>query len=167
METLLDTEIAVGKQTQTINFPPLNRRVYRTPASDAYRDVPLPPFPSTDPDVVRIRALDVVSGPYSAEDDDNEKLCALLKKELSQNKKVVLSLKGMTPTTIFYAEVLGTLYEELPCELLDKNLSVVDIPGAGDVLIKRAVRMGKLYQYDRPKHDRIIESFIRTIEEYT
>jgi hypothetical protein len=163
METMVKEKTAVKTQTKKGDFPTLGGVRYTTATSDDYRDLLSRP----DAEPLYVRAIDIVSGPFAAEDDDEEKVYNLLKKGLSQKRKVVLSLAGLKILGGFCNETVGRLYEEFPREFLDANLQCVDIPAGGTPSLEDAIRMGILYRYDRPRHDRYVERFERLIEEYT
>jgi hypothetical protein len=170
METMLEERVSVKTRTKKVKISPLGgvmpppvQTWHATSPDINYRDL-LPPV-HTEPEPLYIRALDVVSGPFAAEDDDQEKVYNLLKDGLLSKRKVVLSLSGIKMLSLFCNGTVGRLYAELPRELLDANLRCVDAAARGP--LEDAIEMGTLYQYDRPQHARCIETYERLIEEYT
>jgi hypothetical protein len=163
METMVKEKTAVRTQTKKVDFSTLGGVRYMPFSSDDYRDLLSRP----EPEPLYIKAIDIVSGPFLAEDDDGEKVYDLLKKGLLAGRKVVLSMAGLKILSWFCTETVGRLYRELPRELVEPNLKVVDMNGAGEVHLRDAIKMGLLYRYDRPLHDKFIERFERLIEEYT
>jgi hypothetical protein len=160
METMVKEKTAVRTQTKKVDFPTLGGVRYMTTTSDDYRD--LLSRPEAEP--LYIKAIDVVSGPFGGEDDE-EKVYNLVKTGLLQKRKVVLSLSGIRMLGLFCNGTVGRLYAELPREFLDANLRCVD--ASADSLLRDAIEMGTLYQYNRPLHAELIDTYERLIEEYT
>jgi hypothetical protein len=160
METMLKEKPAVRTRTKRVDIPPFVGVRYMPLSSDDYRDLLSRP----EPEPLYIKAIDVVSGPFGGEADE-EKVYNLVKTGLMQKRKVVLSLSGIRMLGLFCNGTVGRLYAELPREFLDANLRCVD--ASADSLLRDAIEMGTLYQYDRPRHARCIERYERLIEEYT
>jgi hypothetical protein len=164
---MLKEKPAVKTRTKRVDIPTLGGVRYTSLSSDDYRDLLSRPAAESAPAPLYIRAIDIVSGPFLMEDDDGARVYDLLKEGLLRNRKVVLSMSGLKILGWFCTETVGRLYRELPRELVEPNLKVVDMNGAGEVHLRDAIRMGLLYRYDRPMHDKFIEIHERTIEEYT
>jgi hypothetical protein len=165
METMVKEKTTVRTQTKKVDFSTLGGVRYTTATSDDYRDLLSRPEPEPEP--LYIKAIDVVSGPFAAEDDDEEKVYNLLRSGLLSNRRVVLSLSGIKMVSGFCCGTVGHLYRELPRELVDMNLKVVDMPHGMDFILEEVREMGILYRYDRPQWIEMGERWERLIEEYT
>jgi hypothetical protein len=144
METMLEERVSVKTRTKKVKISPLGGVRYMTSSSDDYRDWVSPPRTVAEPEPLYIRALDVVSGPFAAEDDDEEKIYNLLKAGLLSGRKVVFSLSGIKILSGFCSMTVGRLYGELPRELLDANLRCVDMPAGGEFMLHDAIEIGIL-----------------------
>jgi hypothetical protein len=174
METMLEERVAIKTRTKKVKISPLGgimpppvQTWHATSPDINYRDLLSPPWTVAEPEPLYIRALDVVSGPFAAEDDDEEKVYNLLKSGLLSNRKVVFSLAGIKMLSGFCSMTVGRLYGEMPRELLDANLRCVDMPAGLEFLLQEAIEIGILYQYDRPQYERDADRFEQLIEEYT
>jgi hypothetical protein len=108
-----------------------------------------------DADTVQINLLDVTEG------DDSwrymDRVYDAVKAQLTQNKKVVLSFKGMDDVSPGHLSLsVGKLYDDYLPEEIEQRLTMVDVPWHRDTEITHFYKMGRLYRYNKPEHDRIL-----------
>jgi hypothetical protein len=98
--------------------------------------------------------LSVIGEPFVC-DDEGMKLYPILKRALSQGRKVTLSIAGLHIIGGFFDESIGKLYGDFPEERVDAGVKVVDGHDGDACLLKDAIRWAKKYYYHRDAYDRI------------
>jgi len=97
-----------------------------------------------------INIVNVVGSSFCIEAEDGQKVFGLIKKAISDNRKVTLSFLNVEMlTTAFLNTAIGQLYGSFSEELIKTNLQVVDMSQSGLISLKRVVDTAKLY-YDDP-----------------
>jgi hypothetical protein len=103
---------------------------------------------------VKINAMDVTDGSRSFK--DMWKIYEAVKTPLEQNKKVVLSFKGMGDVAPGQLSLsVDKLYDDFLPEKIEQLLVMTDYPKHRNTDIALVYKMGRLYRYNRPEYDRI------------
>ena len=108
-----------------------------------------------------INIVNSVGNSFCIEADDGQKVFELIKKVLSENRKVTLSFLNVEMlTTAFLNTAIGQLYRDFPEELIKKNLKVENISQSGLVSLKRVVDTAKLFYKDPEAMQRSINDIL-------
>ena len=108
-----------------------------------------------------INIVNVVGDSFCIEAEDGKKVFELIKKVLTEKRKVTLSFLNVEMlTTAFLNTAIGQLYRDFPEELIKENLRVESISQSGLVSLKRVVDTAKLYYKDPDAMQRSINEIL-------
>jgi len=97
-------------------------------------------------ETITINIVNTVGDSFCVEAADGQKVFELIKKALSDKRKVTLSFLNVEMlTTAFLNTAIGQLYKDFSEELIKKNLKVENMSQNGLVSLKRVVDTAKLY----------------------
>jgi hypothetical protein len=110
--------------------------------------------------IIVINVLNVVGSPFCVQADDGDKIFALVKKALTEKRRIALSFLNVEMlTSAFLNTAIGQLYRDFTEEEIKMGLSVRDLSPSGLVALKRVVETAKLYY----KYPDAMEQSIREI----
>jgi hypothetical protein len=115
--------------------------------------------------VTNISVANVIGDMYGVEADEGQKVYELVKKALTENRKVVLSFLNIEMlTTAFLNTAIGQLYKDFSEKEIKENLRVENISDSGKVVLKRVVDTAKLFYNDPENFQRMQNSIDKILE---
>lgn len=113
---------------------------------------------------IMINVFNTVGNSFCVEADDGQKVYELIKKALSENKKIKISFQNIEMiTSAFLNTAVGQLYRDFNEDLIKRSLSVDQISNDDKVLLKRVTTTAKLFFKDP---DRIQNSINEVLGEH-
>jgi len=108
-----------------------------------------------------INIVNAVGDSFCVDAEDGQKVFELIKKVLSEKRKITLSFLNVEMlTTAFLNTAIGQLYRDFPEELIKENLKVENMNQSGLVSLKRVVDTAKLYYKDPDAMQRSINDIL-------
>lgn len=108
-----------------------------------------------------INIVNTVGDSFCVEAEDGQKVFELIKKVLTEKRKVTLSFLNVEMlTTAFLNTAIGQLYRDFPEEFIKENLRVENLSQSGLVSLKRVVDTAKLYYKDPDAMQRSINDIL-------
>lgn len=108
-----------------------------------------------------INIVNTVGDSFCVEADDGQKVFELIKKVLTEKRKVTLSFLNVEMlTTAFLNTAIGQLYRDFSEDLIRENLKVENLSQSGLVSLKRVVDTAKLYYKDPEAMQRSINDIL-------
>lgn len=108
-----------------------------------------------------INIFNTVGSSYCVESEDGQKVFDLIKKAITENRKVILSFLNVDMlTTAFLNTAIGQLYGQFPEATIKENLQVENLSQSGMVSLKRVVETAKLYYKDPDAMQRSINEIL-------
>ena len=108
-----------------------------------------------------INIVNIVGDTFCVEAEDGQKVFDLIKKALSEKRKVTLSFLNVEMlTTAFLNTAVGQLYRDFSEELIKESLQVENLSDSGKVSLKRVVDTAKLYYKDPEAMQRSINEIL-------
>lgn len=100
---------------------------------------------------ITIHVFNTVGNSFCVEAEDGDKVYALIKKALEEEKNVKVSFQNIELlTSAFLNTAIGQLYKDFPEEKIKKHLSIDQLSMQDVALLKRVISTAKLY-YQNPK----------------
>ncbi len=108
-----------------------------------------------------INILNVVGDTFCVEAEDGQKVFELIKKVLSEGRKVSISFLNIEMlTTAFLNTAIGQLYRDYSEDVIKQNITVLDLSQNGIISLKRVVETAKLYYKDPDAMQRSIDDIL-------
>ncbi len=102
-------------------------------------------------EAIMINVFNTVGNSFCVESDDGDKVYALLKKALLEEKKVKLTFQNVQLlTSAFLNTAIGQVYRDFPEDKIKRLLSVEQLSQEDMALLKRVTSTAKLY-YKNPE----------------
>jgi mRNA-degrading endonuclease HigB of HigAB toxin-antitoxin module len=105
-----------------------------------------------------INVKEVIDNTY-ASDEEGKKIYPLVKQALSEGRKVVISVKGLSLKVDggFFDQAVCQAYGDFEEAFVDSHIEVVDFAGAQKVFLDDAREISKMYFYAREHYDAWME----------
>lgn len=108
-----------------------------------------------------INIVNVVGSTYCIEAEDGQRIFELVKKVVSENRKITLSFMNVEMlTTAFLNTCIGQLYRDFSDQQIRECLKVSNMSTSGLVSLKRVVDTAKLYYKDPDAMQRSIDDIL-------
>ncbi len=108
-----------------------------------------------------ISIVNTVGSSFCVEAEDGQQVFELIKKVLSEKRKITLSFLNVEMlTTAFLNTAIGQLYRDFPEDLIRENLKVEHLSQSGMVSLKRVNDTAKLYYKDPEAMQRSIKDIL-------
>jgi len=108
-----------------------------------------------------INIVSVVGNAFCVEAEDGQKVFELIKKVLTEKRKLTLSFMNVEMlTTAFLNTAIGQLYRDFSEEFIREHLNVENLNQSGLVSLKRVVDTAKLYYKDPGAMQRSIDEIL-------
>jgi hypothetical protein len=105
---------------------------------------------------ITLKIYEIVGSEFCVAADDGQKIYEQLALALQKNLRVQLSFINVTRLTSAFLNVaIGQLYGEFPNDLIQANLSVINMEADDRELLKRVIETAKVYFKDPIRFDRI------------
>jgi hypothetical protein len=116
--------------------------------------------------IININVANIIGDVYGVEAEEGQKVYDLIKKALSEKRKVNLSFMNVEMlTTAFLNTAIGQLYKDFSEEEIKENLRVENISESGKIILKRVVDTAKLFYKDENTFQRLQQSIDEILEQ--
>jgi len=112
-------------------------------------------------DEITINVFNTVGNSFCVEADDGQKVYELIKKALSESKKVKISFQNIEMlTSAFLNTAVGQLYRDFNEEEIKQKLSVDQMQNDDKTLLKRVTNTAKLFYKDPERMQKSINEIM-------